>query len=125
MQRFLTLLFVLFLAPACAPNEQASEAEAVAVVARPIVLLTDAETWSEVGLKQYKDSLEAKNYRVIVSGFTGETVGDLVARLPWLLQPGVDLFLYDSALAGPAGADSLRAYIGRMNLEIPVQEIKR
>jgi len=60
-----------------------------------------------------KDSLAAAGDRVLISGYAGETAAELIARLPWLLQPGVDLFVYDDLLAGPAGQDSLTNYLKR------------
>lgn len=97
------LLLLAFIAPACAPNEPHPKKQ----IARNLVLLTDATSWEHGHLDRYKDSLTAAGYRVLVSGYPGESAGELSARLPWLLQPGVDLFLYDERLAGRAGKDSL------------------
>lgn len=40
--------------------------------------------------KGLKDSLTQIGYRVIVSSIQGESAEQVAARLPWLLQPGVD-----------------------------------
>lgn len=88
------------------------------------MLLTDTMTWAPKGLDRYRDSLEAENYRVLVSGYPGETPAELAARLPWLLQPGVELFLYDPTLAGKEGADSLRRALESLGREIPVRLIR-
>jgi len=60
-----------------------------------------------------QDSLSAAGNRVVISGYPGETAAELTARLPWLLQPGVDYFFYDHGLSGRAGEDSLRQYLNR------------
>lgn len=75
------------------------------------MLLTDTTQWAPSLLSAYKDSLTEAGYRVLVSGYPGERAGELKARLPWLLQPGVEVFLYDERLAGAAGLDSLTAYL--------------
>jgi len=77
------------------------------------VLLTDTTRWSPPALQAYRDSLTDADYRVLISGSPGESAEALMARLPWLLQPGVDLFIYDERLSGPAAQDSLRAYLTR------------
>ncbi|MEM9929534.1 MAG: hypothetical protein AAF840_06935 [Bacteroidota bacterium] len=77
--------------------------------------MTDTTRWAAPTLQAFKDSLSATGYRVLLSGYPGETAADLTARLPWLLQPGVDVFLYDERLAGPAGLDSLQQALERMN----------
>lgn len=123
IQRLLSLLFILSFAPACAPNVEPSDGEPEK--ARPLVLLTDTLSWKPGDLVAYRDSLESENYRVLISGFSGESPTQLVVRLPWLLQPGVALFLYDESLAGPAGGDSLRAVLQRMELDISVENVKR
>lgn len=104
---FLPLLLLPFLAPACAPNEPLP----ARVPSKNIVLLTDTSLWKTGKLTAYKDSLSATGYRVLVSGYPGESAAGLTARLPWLLQPGVDLFIYDNKLAGEAGKDSLINYL--------------
>lgn len=100
------LLLIPFLAPACAPPDHAT-ADAPPP-RRPLVLLTDTTQWRAGQLANYRAGLEKEGYRVLVSGYPGETPTALVARLPWLLQPGVDRFVYDVRLSGAAGADSLR-----------------
>ena len=104
---FLTLLLLPFLAPACAPNEPPSKR----TVPKNLVLLTDTSRWEAGRLVTYKDSLGKAGYRVLVSGYAGESAAELTARLPWLLQPGVDLFIYDNRLAGKAGKDSLVSFL--------------
>lgn len=89
------------------------------------MLLTDTTRWLPGELQHYRDSLEAEDYRVLISGYPGESPAELTARLPWLLQPGVHVFVYDPALAGPAGADSLRTTIARLGREIPVEVLDR
>jgi len=81
--------------------------------AKNLVLLTDTTQWKPPVLHRYKDSLQRAGYRVIISGTAGETAEELLARLPWLLQPGVDVFVYDERLVGSAGLDSLAAYLTR------------
>lgn len=122
--RICALLLVFCLAPACAPSSD-KEGKAEQQNPRPLVLLTDASTWAEEDLTTLKDSLEAAHYRVLVSGFSDETPEQLVARLPWLLQPGVSLFLYDEALAGATGEDSLRNALQRLGHDAPVQVLQR
>ena len=123
MQRMfvLTSLLVLLFAPACAPEK----APDVRRISRPTVLLTAAESWSGNTLEAFRDSLESTGHRVVVSGYAGETAADLATRLPWLLQPGTTLILYDIKLAGPAGADSLRTVIDRLNRAVEVREVSR
>lgn len=106
---WLSLLFVLLLAPACAPPEDVSETPP----ARHVVLLTDTLK-SDKLITHLRDSLVAAGNRVLISGYPEETAEQLTARLPWLLQPGVDLFIYDQDLAGKPGEDSLRNYLSRM-----------
>ncbi len=102
----LALLLIPFLAPACAPPDQANAD--TQPPRRPLVLLTDTTQWRAGALANYRVELEKEGYRVLVSGYPGETPAALVARLPWLLQPGVDRFVYDPRLSSAAGADSLR-----------------
>ncbi|MBC6993188.1 hypothetical protein QWY85_20720 [Neolewinella lacunae] len=108
----LPLLLIPFLAPACAPSPPA--AAAAPLPPRPLVLLTDSTQWAAGALGNYRAKLEKEGYRVLVSGYPGETPAALVARLPWLLQPGVDRFVYDVRLSGAAGADSLRQALERL-----------
>ena len=96
--------FVLFLAPACAPDAPSAPPEAPR---RNAVILTDTTRRSATALNHLRDSLRARNYRVLVSGYPGETAAELNARLPWLLQPGVHLIVYDSLLAGPGAVESV------------------
>lgn len=117
------LLLLLFLAPACAPTDAPPGKPPSS--AKPLVLLTDASTWTAADLEHYRDSLEQENYRVLVTGYPNETPAALTARLPWLLQPGVDLFIYDEALAGPAGTDSLRAALQRLGHEAELTVLRR
>lgn len=115
MFRYLPPLLILLLAPACAPEAPPSPpAKSVAVV-----LLTDTTQWPAGELTMFRDSLETSNHRLVVSGYPGETPTDLVARLPWLLQPGTEKIIYDPRLAGPA-ADSLRAAIERLGRTVDV-----
>lgn len=117
---FLALLFLTFLAPACAPNEPPP----ASAPPKNIVLLTDTSQWESGQLTAYKDSLTTAGYRVLVSGYPGESAAELTARLPWLLQPGVDLFLYDHKLAGQAGQDSLTNFLNTMNHPAKVRLLK-
>ncbi len=118
---FLPLLLLPFLAPACAPNEPPP----ANALPQNLVLLTDTARWQPGHLAAYKDSLVAAGYRVLVSGYRGESAAELSARLPWLLQPGVDLFLYDDRLAGQAGADSLTNYLKVTGHPALVQKVER
>lgn len=118
----LILLLPLALAPACAPEPAA---EHHVLVNRNLVLLTDTTQWSPGQLTDYRDSLTKVGYRVLVSGYPGESSAALAARLPWLLQPGVDVFLYDERLAGQAGLDSLRVYLTRVSSPALIQELKQ
>lgn len=124
MYRLPSLLFILLLAPACAPEHevlQSKKAPPEKERPLPTVLLTDAEAWTETKLDALKDSLESTGHRVVISGYPNETAAQLAARLPWLLQPGTALIVYDPALAGVAGMDSLRAVIKRLDRNIPVE----
>lgn len=106
----LSLLFIPLLAPACAPAENISAKE---LPTRHVVMLTDTlQTGHQI--TNLRDSLLAVGDRVLISGYPDETAEELMARLPWLLQPGVDLFIYDQDLAGKPGEDSLRNYLNRM-----------
>jgi hypothetical protein len=71
--------------------------------------------WEATTLHHLQDSLTTSGYRVITSGYPGETAAELTARLPWLLQPGVDVLLYDDRLAGAAAFDSLLLLIGGLS----------
>lgn len=122
LYRGFTLLIFLAIAPACAP---ASEEKVEQLPLSPLVLLTDEATWTAVELQHYRDSLELEHYRVLVSGYADETPAELMARLPWLLQPGVSLFIYDVALAGPAASDSLRNALRRLGHDTPVKVLER
>jgi len=88
-------------------------------------LLTDTTQWASSTLKVYKDSLENEGFRVIISGYPGETAAQLAARLPWLLQPGVDLFVYDEKRAGAAGGDSLVNYLELQGHPAEVRSVMR
>jgi hypothetical protein len=116
---FIALLLLAVFAPACAPNEPPPER----TIPRNLVLLTDTTQWKDGHLKSYKDSLTSTGYRVLVSGYPGENAAELTARLPWLLQPGVDLFLYDKRLAGDAGKDSLVNFLNMHEHPAKVSEI--
>ena len=94
----------------CAPPPP-EDAPAAAPL-RNAVLLTDTLGWPPGALASYRDSLTVAGYRVLVSGAPGgETAPELLGRLPWLLQPGVDLLLYDPRLAGPGVLDCLRTRV--------------
>ncbi|TXF91126.1 hypothetical protein FUA23_02545 [Neolewinella aurantiaca] len=119
--RLLSLLLLPFLAPACAPNEPAPQRK----IPRNLVILTDSSDWKPGKLLRYTDSISSAGYRVLVSGYPEENAAALSARLPWLLQPGVDLFIYDDALAGPAGLDSLKNYLERTGHGAKIERIAR
>lgn len=119
MYRFIAPLFVLFLAPACAPAEPPPPPQR----ALATVLLTDTTVWQKEALLAFRDSLEKAGNRLVISGYPGETSADLVARLPWLLQPGTGRILYDERLAGSAAADSLRTALARLERDVPVVAI--
>ena len=119
--RFLALLLLPFLAPACAPNEPPAER----VLPQNVVLLTDSTQWETSALTAYKDSLTSAGYRVLVSGYPNESAAALTARLPWLLQPGVDLFIYDNRLAGEAGKDSITNFLKRSGHSASVLDVSR
>ncbi|MTB51890.1 hypothetical protein [Lewinella sp. W8] len=103
-----TLLVLLLLAPACTPKENNTQSEERS---EHLVLLTDAARWPEGRLAALKDSLQDENFRVVVSGYPGERTDELLARLPWLLQPGIDLMLVDPDFLSPAGVDSLKTFL--------------
>ena len=117
MVALLTLLLPTFLVPACAPNEPPPPS----VTSGNLVLLTDTTQWETATLHHLQDSLATSGYRVIISGYPGETVDELMARLPWLLQPGVDILLYDDRLAGGAVFDSLVAQVSVLSPHTEVQ----
>lgn len=117
----LTLLLLLAIAPACAPEPVAANN---GPAARNLVLLTDTTQWTPGHLMNYRDSLTAAGFRVLVSGYPQESAAALAARLPWLLQPGVDVFIYDERLAGQAGLDSLRAYLARIQHPARIGEVR-
>lgn len=121
MYRFFASLFILFLAPACAPAEPPPPTTR----ALATVVLTDTTIWQKEELAALRDSLEGAGNRLVISGYSGETPADLVARLPWLLQPGTGRILYDERLAGPAAADSLRALLSRLERDVPVVVLHR
>ncbi|MEO0733266.1 MAG: hypothetical protein AAFZ52_10555 [Bacteroidota bacterium] len=102
---------ILFLAPACAPEKTPPT--------KNLVFLTDTTQWSP---RAIRDSLQKAGYRVLISGYPGETASELQARLPWLLQPGVDVLLYDPRLAGPATFDSLQKQLKDHPAEVKLWE---
>ncbi|MFK8161478.1 MAG: hypothetical protein AB8H12_03360 [Lewinella sp.] len=114
----LTLLLLTFLAPACAPKDSPPPPATL----QNLVLLTDTTQWEAAKLHHLQDSLSANGYRVMTSGYPGETADELTARLPWLLQPGVDLLLYDNRLAGTAVFDSLVRQVGVLS---PPTQVRR
>ncbi len=89
-----------------------------------MVVLTDSTTWSPPRLQAFRDSLQGEGFRVLISGYPAETAAEMVERLPWLLQPGVDVFLYDERLAGPAARDSLENALSRLGHPATVQRIR-
>ncbi|MFT5999261.1 MAG: hypothetical protein ACI81P_001718 [Neolewinella sp.] len=107
----LTLLLLTILAPACAPKDPPPPSESL----QNLVLLTDTTQWEATALHHLQDSLATSGYRVLTSGYSGETATELLARLPWLLQPGVDVLLYDDRLAGAAAFDSLFQQVGELS----------
>lgn len=113
----LTLLLLTVFAPACAPNDPPPS-----VSQQNLVLLTDTTHWQASDLHQLQDSLMMSGYRVITSGYPGESTEEIMARLPWLLQPGVDVLLYDDRLAGAATFDSL---LLQMKVMSPHTEVLR
>ena len=108
-RRQVVLLILLLTLSSCLPDVPPPPPEPT----QNLVLLTDTTYWLPGELNAWRDSVLAEDYRLIVSGFPGETAADLVARLPWLLQPGVDRFVYDPRLAGPEGYDSLQTALTR------------
>jgi hypothetical protein len=118
---WLSLLFIPLLAPACAPADNTVE-EVLPV--RHVVVLTDTLQSGNL-MAGFRDSLIGAGNRVLISGFPAETAEELAARLPWLLQPGVDLFIYDQKLAGKPGEDSLRNYLDRMDHPAEVVSLQR
>lgn len=107
----LTLLFALLtLAPACSPTEPAlEETEQLKVL-----ILTDSTAWRSDRISRIRADHEKRGDRVLISGEDGETAETLGARLPWLLQPGADVIVYDPGLAGPVGYDTLHSRLGRL-----------
>lgn len=111
-------LLVLALAPACSPNEPPPPPP------RPVhvVLLADTTAWPPGRLARLR-ATRPPGQRLLVTGFPGETTTELLARLPWLLQPGVDTFLYDTMSLGPTGADSVRTFLREWGTPVPVTAI--
>jgi hypothetical protein len=114
----LTLLLLTVFAPACAPKDPPPPPATL----QNLVLLTDTIQWEATTLHHLLDSLAASGYRIIISGYPKETTEELMARLPWLLQPGVDVLLYDDRLAGAATFDSL---LLQMKVMSPHTEVLR
>lgn len=107
-RHYLTLFVLLNLAPACAPEKETQEASPP----KKVVVLTDSTSWQPGGTVETKvNRLRKEKVRLLISGSPGETGEDLIARLPWLLQPGLDTLYYDANLAGEATADSLRTFL--------------
>lgn len=117
----LPLLLMVFLAPACAPND----APPPPATSQNLVLLTDTALWEATELQHFQDSLATIGYRVVTSGYSGETAIELTDRLPWLLQPGVDLLLYDDRLAGAPAFDSLLRRVTLLSPHTEVQQLGR
>lgn len=109
LKGILSLLLLGCLAPACSPKDEQSAPEDDSL--RHLILLTNAARWPEDELAVLRDSLAGEGCRVIVSGYPGEGVKQLVERLPWLLQPGVDVLLCDPKFLPATAVDSLRAYL--------------
>ncbi|WP_157500782.1 hypothetical protein [Lewinella sp. 4G2] len=115
------LLFLLHLAPACAPN---NDSEATAEPRRTnIVVLTDTADWAPNHLRLLTEQFAKSGSRVLTSGECGETAAQLIQRLPWLLQPGVDTFYVDPRLAGPEVYDSLTNYLERQGHPAAVKRL--
>jgi len=120
---WIALLFTLVVwAPACAPDRQSPETEPAP---KKLVLLTDSTDWAPGELNDFRQIKEAEGYRMLISGTPGETQESLLARLPWLLQPGVDVLLYDPELAGPGTTDSLVARLGSLAHPARVRSLVR
>ena len=66
---------------------------------RNAVLLIDTLRTRARARDSLREVLESDGYRVLLSPTTGEEVGETVARLPWLLQPGVGVIVYDGDTA--------------------------
>ena len=66
---------------------------------RNAVLLIDPLHTRARAQDSLRTALEADGYRVLLSPTTGESTAETVARLPWLLQPGVGLVVYDGDTA--------------------------
>ena len=78
-----------------------------------VVVVADTSRWAAGELLRLRADYAAPNFRLLITGYPGETAPALTARLPWLLQPGVDRFLYDTISLPPAGLDSLRRFLER------------
>ena len=105
------LLLAIYLVPACAPDRPTERSRA----GGKILLLSDSTRWRKGGkLRLLMNAWRENDLRVITSGTPEESPASLGQRLPWLLQPGVDTLYYDTRLAGPAGADSIRLQLERL-----------
>ncbi|NJC26447.1 hypothetical protein [Neolewinella antarctica] len=104
------LLYVLAWAPACAPNGPTEEKARQLKV----VILTDSTAWVDDRIRKLGAQLASEGARVLYSGDSTDSATTLTARIPWLLQPGVDVIYYDTALAGEGTGDSVASVLLRL-----------
>ena len=112
----LPLLFVLTLAPACSPDPPPADpvtnpAAPAARTHQNIVFLTDSTVWGAGKLDAISSAVTMRGDRMLITGNPDETPASMTERLPWLLQPGVDVFLYDARFLGQDYADTLRNWL--------------
>jgi len=83
-------LFLIALLTGCAPNATTSKE----LDPTYVLLLADTSLQTPEWLTAYRRN-SAHHVTVVVSGEPGETTDQLLRRLPWLLQPGVDTLYID------------------------------
>lgn len=109
---------MLCLVPACAPNKPPD----ANTEKRKVVFLTDSTHWTDSYTSDLRVMLEEEGARTLVSGEADETLGNLLSRLPWLLQPGVDVFYLDRNFAGQHAKDSLEANLSQLGYMVEIVE---
>ena len=88
--KYSIFLFSLMLA-SCQPDQNVEKANLSSTY---VLILADTSTQVPPWLINYRKS-SLKNNKIVVSGYPAETHNELLARLPWLLQPGVDTLIID------------------------------
>lgn len=104
-----TVLFFLLVLTSC----ETTSKEQLPLPFSPtyVLILTDTSMGTSQWVVDYRKE-QLNRAKVVVSGFPGEAAAAVLARLPWLLQPGVDTLLIDTAfLQNPARlCDSVRKW---------------